>query len=321
MVPTYRPRTDYLEEALRSILQQDPGPELMQIEVVDDCSPDGAPIESVRRIAGQRIAVHCEQKNNGLSGIWNRCIERARGEWVHILHQDDLVLPGFYKSLHHGTSENPAVGMACCRFALTDSHGHWRELGPLEQSAPGILKSWLEKVTTGYHLECPAVVVRRGTYEQLGGFTPELTYALDLEMWVRIAARFPVYYEPKILACHRLHDANESSLRERTGENMMDLAKAFLLWKAYLPKDLSETLHAEGSRFWAGVALMLAQKFYSQNNLAACRAQLRAAEQLWNRGSLRRRRIKLGAKVTLQRAVGARAIQALRRLRVRAREI
>ena len=59
-------------------------------------------LQLVRDIAGDRVTVHREPKNNGLGRIWNRCIERARGEWVHILHQDDIVLPGFYKHLHHG---------------------------------------------------------------------------------------------------------------------------------------------------------------------------------------------------------------------------
>ncbi len=124
MIPTYKARGDYLEETLKSILQQDPGPGQMQIEVVDDCSPDGAPVELVRRVAGDRVAVHQEPANNGLAGIWNRCMERARGEWVHILHQDDVVLPGFYDHLYRGIICNPHIGMALSRFALIDANGH-----------------------------------------------------------------------------------------------------------------------------------------------------------------------------------------------------
>src|SRR5437868_3875502 len=96
MIPTYNPRTDYLEQALRSVLQQDPGPEQMQIEVVDDCSNDSTASEIVRRIGTGRVMFHVEPQNRGLANTWNRCIERARGHWVHILHQDDIVLPGFY---------------------------------------------------------------------------------------------------------------------------------------------------------------------------------------------------------------------------------
>lgn len=40
MIPTYNPRPDYPEDTLHSVLQQDPGPEQMQIEVIDGRSTD-----------------------------------------------------------------------------------------------------------------------------------------------------------------------------------------------------------------------------------------------------------------------------------------
>ena len=51
MIPTYNPRADYLEETLRSVLQQDPGPEQMQIEVVDDRSMDDTASELFAALA------------------------------------------------------------------------------------------------------------------------------------------------------------------------------------------------------------------------------------------------------------------------------
>jgi len=50
MIPTYNARANYLEETLKSVLQQDPGPEQMQIEVVDDCSLHGDPAELVANV-------------------------------------------------------------------------------------------------------------------------------------------------------------------------------------------------------------------------------------------------------------------------------
>ena len=47
MIPTYN-CARYLEAALRSVLAQDPGREAMQIEVVDDHSPDDDPQEWLR---------------------------------------------------------------------------------------------------------------------------------------------------------------------------------------------------------------------------------------------------------------------------------
>jgi glycosyltransferase involved in cell wall biosynthesis len=52
MIPTYNPRADYLEESLQSVLRQDPGPEQMQIEVIDDRSTDDLAAHTVRRVGG-----------------------------------------------------------------------------------------------------------------------------------------------------------------------------------------------------------------------------------------------------------------------------
>jgi len=79
MIPTYNPRAVYLEETLNSVLQQDPGPEQMQIEVVDDGSMHDTASEAVRRVGAGRVAFHAEPQNRGLANTWNRCLERARG--------------------------------------------------------------------------------------------------------------------------------------------------------------------------------------------------------------------------------------------------
>src|SRR5213592_1271945 len=81
MIPTFNPRADYLEETLHSILEQDPGPEQMQIEVIDDHSTDDLAAQIVARIGGGRVSFHLEAKNRVLAGTWNRCIKRARGHW------------------------------------------------------------------------------------------------------------------------------------------------------------------------------------------------------------------------------------------------
>ena len=317
MIPTYNPQPHYLEETLRGILLQDPGPEQMQIEVVDDGSANNTASEVVYRIGAGRVAFHAERQNRGLANTWDLCVERARGNWVHILHQDDIVLPGFYERLYRGIVCNPHIGMAFCRFAIIDANGHWKELGPLESATAGVLNNWLERVATGYHLECPAVVVKRATYERLGGFSAQLTYALDLEMWVRIAANAPVYYEPQILAGFRRHGGNESAIRQRTGGNMQDMARAIKIWKDYLPADSRVQLEQQARRYWADISLMLAQHFFSNDDVAACTSQLRAAKALWNHGRHRSRRLRLEAKVLFYRALGRRAITAVRQLRRR----
>src|SRR5579872_4175700 len=80
MIPTYN-RSTYLERTLRSVLAGDPGPEVMQIEVVDDASTVDDPEPVVRRVGGDRVSFFRQPRNLGLVGSWNSCIERAVGEW------------------------------------------------------------------------------------------------------------------------------------------------------------------------------------------------------------------------------------------------
>jgi hypothetical protein len=136
-------------------------------------------------------------------------------------------------------------------------------------------------------------------------------------MWVRIAANAAVYYEPQILAGFRRYGGNESAMQERTGASMQDMARAIKVWKDYLPANSKVQLEQQGRRHWAGVSLILAQRFFSNDDIAACASQLRATKTLWDHGQHRSRRLQLEAKVLLFRAFGRRAISAVRELRRR----
>ena len=240
MIPSYNAPDDYLEQTLRSVLAQDPGPGEMQIEVVDDCSPNGPPMDLVNRLAGGRVSLHREPRNLGLAGIWNRCVERARGHWVHILHQDDLVLPGFYAKLRAGADSPAAPGLLFCRYAYLDADGHWLGLSPIEARTAGALNQALERLARQTVIQTPSVVVRRSIYESLGGFRSDLVYTLDWEMWCRVAAKYPVWFEPGILAGYRLHQANATRRLVLEGKDIEDSRKCIGIISNYLPDAATE---------------------------------------------------------------------------------
>jgi len=95
-----------------------------------------------------------------------------------------------------------------------DAKGHWLRLSELQRETPGLLDDWHAKITVQCVIQCAAIAVRRSVYEQLGGFLPHLHYVADWEMWQRIASQFPVWFEPSILACFRVH-ANSATSRVR----------------------------------------------------------------------------------------------------------
>lgn len=302
MIPTYNAPDEYLEQALRSVLEQDPGPQQMQIEVVDSCSPDGAPVELVRRLAGDRVTVHCASQNTNMVGNWNRCIERARGEWVHILHHDDLVYAGFYDSLRRGLEKHPDAGAAYCRHAYCDNQGHWHRLSILERADSGLLENFVELLVAEERVQCAAVVVRRSTYEQLGGFNPVLTHTLDWEMWIRIASHYPIYYEPRILACWRNHTGATTSKQILSGENIRDHVRAIQLWSDHLPPDKAKRLATLARKRFAGEGLWMARHLLGQNNFSGCLNQTSAALTCDNSPRFQLAAAKIRAKAFLKRA-------------------
>jgi GT2 family glycosyltransferase len=224
MVPTYNPRRDYLEQTLNSVLDQDPGAEKMQIEVVDDASPDVDVAEMVRSLGRGRAMYFRSAKNLGLAGCWNQCIERSRGRWVHILHQDDYVLPGFYERLDRAAASHPDAGLLATRAFFVNEEGIvtglTRHIPSLEKVDP-----ILDDFFYANPLQFPGVVVRRSVYGSLGGFRPDLSYTLDCEMWVRVIGKAGGAMTPEILACYRLSSLSETSRLARTAEGPRDLLR------------------------------------------------------------------------------------------------
>lgn len=274
MIPTYNAPDNYLEEALRSVLTQAPGANEMQIEVVDDCSPNGAPAELVRRIAGDRVNVYCETDNNGLAGIWNRCIERARGEWVHILHQDDVVLPGFYAALRRGVESDSRIGAAFTRHATINPGGHWIALSEILRETPGALENWHEQITVRQQVQCAAIVVRRSVYEQLGGYLPQLRFTLDWEMWQRIAAKYPVWFEPAVRAGYRLHPSSATSRLRLEAADTRDIQTMIEITKAYHPPGRGEALARQAREYYALLAIENSRHLLINGHANAARRQI-----------------------------------------------
>jgi len=278
MIPSYNARPEYLAETLRSVLAQDPGRAAMQIEVVDDGSPNGAPVELVRQIAGDRVSVQREPKNLGLAGIWNRCIERAEGRWIHILHQDDVVKPGFYEKARAAAESPGAPGLWYCRQAFMDAHGVQTRLSEPDAATAGCLSGALPRLARAQLIQTPAVVVRRAAYEAVGGFRPDLCFTLDWEMWCRIAREFPVWYEPEVLASYRIHGGAETSRLVLAGRDIADIRKCIAITSGYIEDARTRSeVRRHALRRSALFALQNAENLLRAGRRDAARRQLAGA--------------------------------------------
>lgn len=110
-----------LREALQSVLSQLAQRDDAEIVVVDDGSSDD-PAAVVRELGGGRVRLVRNERALGAVPNFNRCIEVASGDLIHLLHGDDRVLPGFYTELQRAF-DDPEVLAAFCRTQHIDAVG------------------------------------------------------------------------------------------------------------------------------------------------------------------------------------------------------
>ena len=280
MLPTYEP-DEKLCRAIASVLAQAPSADQMQISVVDDASErsDVAALVHAADPAG-RVELIRNDRRLGLGGNWNRAVAFARGDLVHLLHQDDYVLPGFYGRMHEIFRRTPSIGMAFCRCRIVDGDNRLIKTSSRLRWTAGTIHGWLPKIAERQRVQCPAAVVARSTYESVGGYRTDLHLALDWEMWVRIAARHEVGFEPRTLAAYCRHEANESSRLAASGVVWTDLVQAIAINAASLPEASRAALVRRSVRWYAGSARRTAAKQLAQGNAAAARQTMSSVPRL-----------------------------------------
>lgn len=260
MIPVYN-CYDCLEQNLLSVLIQDPGEEQMQIEVIDDASTDGDVEALVKRIGKGRIGYFKQPENQGSLRNFETALNLSKGYLIHILHGDDFMVDGYYRKVGQLLDDYPEAGAAITEFQYVDKESNeiWNNQ-PIDNKR-GILENWLDRIGRNQLLQVPAVTVRRSTYEALGGFYA-VHYGEDWEMWVRIAANYPVAYLPEVLAKYRVHPFNISYNSMSTGQNIRDIEKVINLNLKHFPLDQRKKLSNLARKNFSEYYAKFADKIY-----------------------------------------------------------
>lgn len=238
IIPLYERRT-YLKQCLDSILDQDPGSEEMEILVIDDASSSDLS-DFVEGLGRGRVRYFRNAINVGLYASTNAALRTTRGRWVHILHDDDWVLPSFYSTMKKGIEKAPAsVGAAFCMYV------NWYEQNstgwsprPFRADAGIMPREFLLRLSVQNPLNLPAIIFRRESFEQTGLFREDLPYTADWEYYIRSALKYQWYHQPESLARYRVHAHNYTKTLFRTGETARNIRRTLEIISQYLPSDI-----------------------------------------------------------------------------------
>jgi glycosyltransferase involved in cell wall biosynthesis len=268
MIPTYN-RSKYLAQTLESVLRQGFDADAMQIEVVDNRSTESQSEAIVKAIAPERVSFYRQPKHVSMTANWNTCIQRARGCLVHILHDDDYVLSGFYEAFRHAFDTHPGLALVASRCFVVDAEG---EIDSLTQR----ISAWERPsndptpIKVENHLRAPAVVVRRAFYEEFGGFI-DLCYVLDWEMWARAIRSRGGLFLNRPLAAYRMYPQNQTSALQQTADNLREYLKLADLWESEGDLSSADKLR----QTVAHCALAQAEQFRAAGNLSGIEANLK----------------------------------------------
>jgi glycosyltransferase involved in cell wall biosynthesis len=280
MIPVYN-CSHLLPQALESVLMQDPGKELMQIQVVDDASTDADVERIVKEIGKGRIEYFRQPENTGSLKNFETCINNARGQWIHLLHGDDKVRMGYYQSIGFLFHKYPQIGAAFCRYTTIDEEGNILWDHTIEMQEEGILKNWLIKIASKQRLQFCTITVKREVYEKLGGYYG-VHYGEDWEMWARIAAHYPVAYTPQILAEYRMHTNSISSQSSANAQNIKDIRWVINAIQKLVPENKRKEVKKAANKHYAHYALSVANYLWHHTkNKKTTRLQIKEALKLY----------------------------------------
>ncbi|WP_342648408.1 glycosyltransferase [Mucilaginibacter sp. CSA2-8R] len=255
MIPAYN-CSKYLTETINSVLLQDLGADIMQIEVIDDCSTDDDVQRLVETVGKGRVSYYRQKENVGSLRNFETCINRARGKYIHLLHGDDRVLPGYYAGIQNEFDLLPEAGAVYSAWRTIDEHGNIvaERAEPVKDAA--ILEQSLLKLARLNLIQYVSITVKREVYEKVGSFYAA-RYGEDWLMWVTISKHFPIVFLPKTFAEYRLHKTSISSDSLLSGEHFVDIKKIFSLTKPLLPPDRQKEVILYARKDYAYYSLQL----------------------------------------------------------------
>lgn len=166
-----------------------------ELIIVEDGSTDRS-LEIVRSVQDPRVRV-VDKPNGGVAMARNRGIEEARADLIAFLDADDEWWPDFLRTIFDLSKSSPDAGAYFTAFWVERGNGWGRRVvRPVRDLLPGknLLKNYYR---VGHDYEsCSAVAVWKKVFERAGYFREMI--AEDTDLWMRIAAFYPIAYSRRV---------------------------------------------------------------------------------------------------------------------------
>lgn len=206
-----------IEETLNSILEQDYGPENVELVISDDASVDDTVAITERWLSShgdafRRAQLIANSSNGGVSRNCNTVWKASTGEWIKTIAADDILLPGCLSS-------NVDFIRRHAECSIVFSRMRW--FGSVERVTPEpsqiaffdlpALQQY-KALRFGSFNFAPTSFIRREALEAVGFADESFRNIEDLPLWLRFTRHgFRLYFHDDVTVNYRVSDSISKS--------------------------------------------------------------------------------------------------------------
>ena len=198
VTPSYN-QAAFLEKTIRSVLLQ--GYPNLEYIIIDGGSTDGS-IDIIKRYE-RWISFWASEPDRGQSHAINKGFIKATGDLLGWLNSDDFYLPGALFRIAEAYLEKRSVGAVYGQGHLIDEQDEVVFEPSLPQVSEQNLFEWF---SGGAEFMQPSCLFSKQAWSQCGPLSEELDFAMDLDLWVKIAKSFEFRKIEDLLSMSYKHD-------------------------------------------------------------------------------------------------------------------
>jgi glycosyltransferase involved in cell wall biosynthesis len=143
----------------------------------------------------RQLYIYHNDKNLGMSGNWNRCMELCRGKFIKLICADDQIASSLIQREVEVMKKYPQVDLveSDTEFRNNDNKpsGQYKRYGKGLVDGRVIAKHSL--FMRDYFGAPLANLIRSSAYKKMGGFDPMFSYIIDYDFFMKIACQGKVY--------------------------------------------------------------------------------------------------------------------------------
>ena len=206
LIPLYN-KEKFIKNTLQSILNQTFSD--FEIIIVNDGSTDESE-QIVLQFEDSRIRYYT-QKNEGAASARNFGIDKANANYIAFIDADDLWYDNHLETLKSVIEEFPDAGIYASRYELVykNKSTSVSVFNCLNAQYKGYVKDYFYSTQNNSLSLTLVTVIPKEVFVEIGNFNSSISSGQDIDMWARIALKYPVVIGNKITASY-LHYIDDS---------------------------------------------------------------------------------------------------------------